>query len=272
VDRARDLQDRGRVPDDAHPGLLLDLRPVHPGLDRGLVPEAGLTVLDRETLTGPPEIVGPALLGARLVRDDETGRREARIVEVEAYGGPEDLASHARFGSTTRNRVMAGPAGIAYVYLVYGMYDCLNVVVDAAGRPSAVLIRAAEPLVGIDRMRADRLAVDRRRRAARTEAGGTAARNRLDKTPGHRLATGPGLVGAAFGVDTSWTGIDLCDPASPLRLERDAADPADAVEPARIAVGARVGVAYAGEDWASRPWRFSIAGHPSVSGPRAPSG
>ncbi|HUP53983.1 MAG TPA: DNA-3-methyladenine glycosylase [Methylomirabilota bacterium] len=223
-------------------------------------------------MAGPPEVVGPTFLGARLVRDDDTGRREARIVEIEAYGGPEDLASHARFGSTTRNRVMAGPPGIAYVYLVYGMYDCLNVVVEAAGRPSAVLIRAAEPLVGIDRMRADRLATDRRRRAARTEAGGVTARSRLDRTPDHRLATGPGLVGAAFGVDTSWTGIDLCDPASALRLERDPADPADAVAPDRIAVTPRIGVGYAGDDWGARPWRFSITGHQSVSGRRAAAG
>ena len=166
---------------------------------------------------------------------------------------------------------MAGPPGIAYVYLVYGMYDCLNVVVEAAGRPSAVLIRAVEPVHGIDRMRADRLTVDRRRRAARTEAGSAAARNRLDTTLDHRLATGPGLVAAAFGVDTSWTGTDLCDPASPLRLERDPADPADTVAPGRIAVTPRVGVAYAGDDWAARPWRFAIIGNQSVSGPRAPS-
>ena len=167
---------------------------------------------------------------------------------------------------------MAGPPGIAYVYLVYGMYDCLNVVVDAAGRPSAVLIRAVEPLVGIDRMRGDRLTAGQRRSAARTEPGATAARRRLDAAPDRRLAAGPGLVGAAFGVDTSWTGVDLCDPGSRLRLERDPVDPADRVVPERIAGSTRVGVAYAGEDWATRPWRFSIAGHPSVSGPRAASG
>jgi DNA-3-methyladenine glycosylase len=134
-----------------------------------------------------------------------------------------------------------------------------------------VLIRAAEPLVGIDRMRADRLARDRRRRAARTEMGAITARSRLDKTPDHRLATGPGLVGAAFGIDTSWTGIDLCDPASALRLERDADAPADAVAHELIAVTPRIGVAYAG-DWAARPWRFSMSGHRSVSGRRTAPG
>ena len=165
---------------------------------------------------------------------------------------------------------MAGPPGFAYVYLVYGMYDCLNVVTEPSGRPSAVLIRAVEPLLGIERMRADRLAWDRRRRAGRTEAGVVAARRRLDRIPDHRLASGPGLVGAAFGIDTTWTGIDLCDPSSPLRLESDAEapdDPAAIVTPDRVAVGTRVGVAYAGEAWAARPWRFAIAGHRSVSGP-----
>jgi DNA-3-methyladenine glycosylase len=241
-----------------------------------VVPErVGLSVVDRDGLAGPPAIVAPHLLGARLVRDDASGRREARIVEVEAYAGPEDLASHARFASDARNRVMAGPPGIAYVYLVYGMYDCVNVVVEPAGRPSAVLIRAVEPLLGVDRMRIDRLAVERRRRAARTAAGMAAAQSRLEATPDHRLASGPGLVGAAFGIDTSWTGIDLCDAESPLRLERDPRDPLDTVAPDAVAVTARVGVAYAGADWAAQPWRYAIAGQRSVSGPalaRRPTG
>jgi DNA-3-methyladenine glycosylase len=193
----------------------------------------------------------------------------ARIVEVEAYGGPDDKASHARFESTRRNKVMAGPPGIAYVYLVYGMYDCLNVVTGADGAPSAVLIRAVEPLVGLGEMRRDRLMVEGRRKAARTPEGLTAARRRLARTPVQRLASGPGLVAAAFGIDTRWTGIDLCDDASPLRLERDPADPGDRLTPADVTVTPRIGVGYAGEDWASRPWRFAITGHPSVSGARA---
>ena len=163
---------------------------------------------------------------------------------------------------------MFGSAGFAYVYLVYGMYDCLNVVTGPEGAPSAVLIRAAEPLGGLTEMRHARLAVEARRKAARTPEGSTAARARLARTPAHRLASGPGLVAAALGIDTSWTGRDLCDPASPLRLERDPADPSDTVPDDRVAVGPRVGVAYAGDDWSSRPWRFAIAGHPSVSGPR----
>jgi DNA-3-methyladenine glycosylase len=168
-----------------------------------------------------------------------------------------------------RNRVMSGPPGIAYVYLVYGMYDCLNVVTGQEGAPSAVLIRAVEPLEGLAEMRRDRLVVEARRKAARTPDGLAAARDRIDRTPDLRLASGPGLVAAAFGIDTSWTGRDLCDPTRPFRLERDPADPSDTVAPGDVAITPRVGIAYAGEDWASRPWRFSIAGHPSVSGPRA---
>lgn len=210
-----------------------------------------------------------SLLGLRLVRDDDTGRRVGRIVEVEAYAGPEDRASHARFGPTARNAAMFGEAGRAYVYLVYGMYDCLNVVTGAEGAPSAVLIRAVEPLVGLAEMRSDRLVVEGRRKAARTPEGLIAARGRLARTPVQRLASGPGLVAAAFGIDTRWTGVDLCEDASSLRIERDPTDPGDRLTDADVAVTPRIGVAYAGEDWASRPWRFAIAGHPSVSGARA---
>ena len=85
------------------------------------------------------------------MRDEASGRRVARIVEVEAYGGPDDRASHARFTSQGRNRVMSGPAGIAYVYLVYGMYDCLNVVVGPAGPSGEAGVKrqsAAGPATG----------------------------------------------------------------------------------------------------------------------------
>lgn len=168
---------------------------------------------------------------------------------MEAYAGPEDAASHARFTSTRRNAVMSGPPGRAYVYRVYGMYDCLNVVTGPDGTAAAVLIRALEPLEGVDLMRAARLG----------HRHGPAV-----SPPDHRLASGPGLVGVAFGIDTSWTGVDLCDPAGALRLVRDASeDLADA----DVVATPRIGIAYAGPAWAGRPWRFAVRGHPSVSRP-----
>lgn len=190
--------------------------------------------------------------------------RAARIVEVEAYIGEADLASHARFGRTARNAVMYGPPGIAYVYLVYGMHHLLNVVTEPAGRPAALLIRAVEPLTGIDAMRAARASSAR---ARRKDAG--AAEREADaamRAPAHRLAAGPALVTACFGLDRSLTGEDLLDPRSPVRIE--AAPPG---EPLTIEASPRIGVAYAGE-WAARPWRFTLAGHPSLSVPlrRAP--
>ncbi len=201
------------------------------------------------------------------MRDDSAGRRVGRIVELEAYIGFDDLASHARFGPTDRNRVMFGPPGHAYVYLVYGMYHCLNIVTEPEGRPAALLVRAAEPVEGIERMRADRLAqagsIGRR---ATDPDRLVAETRRIARLPVSRLASGPGLVGAAFGIDRSHTGVDLCDPASSLRLEMP---PADEPSPTVLATP-RLGIHYAGEPWTSHPWRLAIAGHLSVSGPGGP--
>jgi DNA-3-methyladenine glycosylase len=187
-----------------------------------------------------------------------------RIVEVEAYIGRDDLASHARFGETARNRVMFGPPGHAYVYLVYGMHACLNVVTEPAGSPAALLVRAIEPLVGLDAMRAARVARATANRRAGTPAQAEGDAARIAAIPDARLASGPGLVAAAFGLDPAWTGMDLCFPGSPLRLE---VQPAGRAAADTIAAGPRIGIGYAAEPWASRPWRLSLAGHPSVSGP-----
>jgi DNA-3-methyladenine glycosylase len=185
-----------------------------------------------------------------------------RIVELEAYLGEDDLASHARFGRTARNEVMYGPPGIAYVYLVYGMYDCLNIVSEAAGRPAALLVRAVEPLEGIDAMRAARLERWRSRRRTPTAEAEAAETERLARLPPGRLASGPGLVAAAFGIDRTMTGVDLTDPASPLRLEP--APPGE--EPPSVVTTSRIGIGYAGQPWMANAWRFVAAGHPSVSG------
>ena len=108
-------------------------------------------------------------------------------------------------GPTARNRPMFGPAGIAYVYIVYGMYHCLNVVTEEVGVAAAVLVRAVEPLEGADRMREARAAALARR-------GRPAAR----PVPEARLASGPGLVAVAFDITRADTGVDLCDPGSRL--------------------------------------------------------
>lgn len=158
---------------------------------------------------------------------------------------------------------MWGRPGTAYVYLVYGMYDCLNVVTEPEGRPAALLIRALEPTTGLDTMREARLDLFARRR--RTDAGAVdVERARLAVLPAHRLASGPGVAAAAFGIDRSVTGLDLCDPASPVRLE-----PALAGDrPARPAWTPRIGVDYAGSPWTEQPWRLVDAGSGALSGPR----
>jgi DNA-3-methyladenine glycosylase len=181
-------------------------------------------------------------------------------VEVEAYIGEEDLASHARFGRTSRNAVMFGPPGVAYVYLVYGMHECLNVVTEPAGKPAAVLIRAVEPLEGETAMRAARMERATRRQRAEADRRRTAAR--LLALPASRLASGPGLVAAAFDITRAETGSDLLDPAAPLRLERGDGS-------ADVEATPRVGIAYASEPWVSRPWRFIDRGSPAVSRPAA---
>ena len=217
----------------------------------------------RRILAGDTIEAARALLGARLVRlaepaattddssdDDRVAhRRVGRIVEVEAYIGEGDRASHARMGRTARNAVMFGDPGIAYVYLVYGMYHCLNVVTEPDGRPAAILIRAVEPIAGVAAMRGARAADATRR-----------GRN-LRHVADHRLAAGPGLVCIAFGIDRAMTGLDLCDPASTIGLEtRPTGEPAPMVE-----ATPRVGVGYAGEPWTSAPWRFVVPGSRALS-------
>ena len=225
----------------------------------------GLRPFPRAYLAG--DVVGSAraLLGALLVRDDASGRRVGLIVEVEAYAGPEDAASHARFGPSGRSSVMFGPAGVAYVYLVYGMHHCLNVVTGPRGAPSAVLVRAVEPLEGADLMRASRAAAAIAGRRSPPRDALALERARIDGLAAARLASGPALVSAAFGLDRSWTGVDLCGASSPLRLELPAEE---ATAGRTIAASPRIGVAYAGERWGGVEWRFHLAGHRSVSGGR----
>jgi DNA-3-methyladenine glycosylase len=177
-----------------------------------------------------------------LVSHDGTSRTAGTIVETEAYAGPADLASHARAGKTRRTAPMFGPAGHAYVYLVYGIHECMNVVAETDGVAGAVLIRAIAARDGIETIRARRGEVGRR-------------------TAAQRLGAGPALVCQALGISRALDGHDLTT-GDRLWLEDADSD----IAPDEMLVGPRVGVDYAGE-WASRPWRFGLRSSTSLSRP-----
>jgi len=178
--------------------------------------------------------VAPDLLGNVLVREIDGHRLAGRIVEVEAYLGREDAASHAFRGPTPRNRSMFGPPGHAYVYLIYGVHHCLNVVTGPEGDGQAVLIRALEPLEGHEIMRFRR--------------GGV---------PDRQLTNGPGKLCQALGIDRRLDGHDLC--VGEILWLEPGPKPS---EP--ICAGPRVGVR--GDALAlERPWRFYLKDNPFLS-------
>jgi len=199
--------------------------------------------LSRRFYLRDPVTLARALLGQALVRVLDDGTRLAgRIVETEAYLGEIDRAAHSYGGRrTARNAAMWGPAGHAYVYFIYGLHHCMNVVAEGPGKPTAVLIRALEPLEGLARMRAHR-------------AGRGPARRLRDTD----LCSGPAKLAQALQLDRGLDGADLVA-GDALFLERGAR-----VAPGRIVVTPRIGVAYAGE-WADKPLRFCIGGNPHVS-------
>ncbi|CAN5430952.1 DNA-3-methyladenine glycosylase [soil metagenome] len=188
--------------------------------------------LPRSFYRRDPLEVAPELLGKVLVH----GGRAGRIVEVEAYRGTDDPASHAFRGPTARTEVMFGPPGHLYVYFTYGMHWCANVVTSEAGEAGAVLIRALSPLRRIDDMAGAR----------------PAARRPVD------LANGPAKLCQALGIDGRHDGIDLVAAEQGVTVVDDGVEPPDAP-----AVGPRVGISVA----LDRPWRFSIPGEPHRSKP-----
>jgi len=190
--------------------------------------------LPRSFYERPTLVVARELLGKILVHDSAAGTASGRIVETEAYVGPDDLACHASRGRTPRTDVMFGPPGRAYIYFIYGMYYCLNAVTEGEGYPAAVLIRAIEPLTGIDLMRARR------------------HKTRRDR----ELANGPGKLCLALSIDRDLNRADLT--SGPLRIEDDGSP-----RP-RVETSPRIGVGYAGE-WAAKPWRFTVKGSTFVS-------
>jgi len=193
--------------------------------------------LPREFYLRPDVLtVSRDLLGKLLVVPGPNGERvSGKIVEVEAYRGPEDRASHAYGGRRTkRTETMYGAGGIAYVYFVYGMYHQFNVVNGAEDVPHAILVRALEPVEGIEIMR-------------------TRRHGHLDRN----LTNGPGKLCIAMGIDRQLNAADLL--GDKVWLEDF-----ETVLPRRIARGPRIGIDYA-QEWIDKPWRFWIRDNPFVS-------
>jgi len=168
------------------------------------------------------------LLGKPLVRRYHGGLMSGIIVETEAYVGEEDTACHAARGCTPRTRVMYGPPGHYYIYLIYGMYHMLNIVTGDQGHPQAVLVRALRPVLGVEQMAELR--------------GGVAEKH---------LCDGPGKLCQALAIDRSLNGAGVN--GDDLWLE-DAAP----VEEDAVIAGPRVGIAYASQEDQQRPWRFTV--------------
>lgn len=202
-----------------------------------------LTRLTRRFFRRDPVALAQALLGQTLVRVMDDGTELAgRIVEVEAYLGIPDRAAHTFGGRrTARNASMWLDAGHAYVYFTYGMHFCMNITADAAGVPTACLIRALEPLGGLDVMR--------RLRSGKIDP------SRLREVD---LCSGPAKLAQAMAIDRTLDGEDLTV-SKMLYLRRGQSPGA-----ARITASPRIGVNYAAQ-WAKKPLRFHIAGSPHVS-------
>ncbi|QJY49079.1 DNA-3-methyladenine glycosylase [Pseudonocardia broussonetiae] len=192
------------------------------------------TLLDREELSTDVLPAAVRLLGCTVEADTPDGTVAVRLVEVEAYRGADDPASHSYRGRTPRNSVMFGPAGHLYVYFVYGMHFCANVSCLDEGEAGAVLMRAGEVVSD--------LTVARSRRPT--------ARRDTD------LARGPARLASLLGLDRGHNGVDVTSATSPVRVLSGPPVPAS-----RIRTGPRVGVAGAHE----LPWRFWVDGAPEVS-------
>lgn len=195
-------------------------------------------VLPRGFYRRPTVDVARDLLGTFLVHRSREGTTVGRIVETEAYLGDRDPASHAFRGETARNRSMFGPPGHAYVYFVYGVHWCLNVVTAPRGVGEAVLLRALEPVAGLDRMR-ERRGVDAER----------------------ALCSGPGKLVQAMGVGREHDGVDLVRGVLTIRAPGAAPRPEPGAWKEEVVVASRVGITKAVE----LPLRYYLAGNPHVS-------
>lgn len=192
------------------------------------------TFLPSTFFSGDAPHVARALLGCVLFHDTVWGRLAGRIVETEAYDET-DAASHSCHGRTARNQVMFGPGGVAYVYRSYGIHWCMNVSAGPEDYGAAVLLRAIEPLAGHEIM----------------------SRLRGLNENSVNVASGPGRLTQAMAIDLSHNGAILQGPLG-LVYGTESIDPAAIIATPRIGISKAVDV----------PWRFCIAGHPAVSGPK----
>jgi DNA-3-methyladenine glycosylase len=187
--------------------------------------------------------VAPKLLGKTLINMQNGKRLSGKIVEVEAYMGPDDKAAHS-YGNkrTKRNEVMFGPPGHAYVYMIYGMYYCMNVITSPEDVPHGVLIRAVEPLEGLEYMSLNRYKLPLE-----------------DLTPSklRNLTRGPGRLCSAMNIDRSLNGASLSGPQ--VYIEEPTVH-----EEFTIATSPRINISYA-QEAAAYPWRFYIEGNRYVS-------
>ena len=191
-----------------------------------------LLSLPREFFSRDPRAVAPELINLVLLNVDG---RAGRIVEVEAYAGSEDPAAHSFRGKTRRNASMFGPAGHLYVYFTYGMHWCANVVCGEVGEGVGVLMRALEPLSGLDQMRASRPGILKDR----------------------ELCRGPARLAKSMGITGTDDGADLMSRDSRFRLLRDPFAPA-----VELKASPRIGISKAVE----APWRWFVDGCRYVSG------
>ena len=194
--------------------------------------------LPRSFFSRPTRLVARELLGCQLIRVLEGTRLAGIIVETEAYIGERDLACHAKAGKTTRTAVMYGPAGFSYVYFTYGMHWMLNIVTEREGVPAAVLIRALQPTMGMERMKTNR---------------GT--------TEHQMLCRGPARLTQAMEITKKENGLDLCHESSSIWIQASGG-----LNKRRIAVSSRIGLGNTPEPWLSKRWRYFIEGNPFVSG------
>lgn len=206
-------------------------------------------LLGRTFFAHGPELVAPRLLGKLLVHTGPVGTMAGRIVEAEAYLGPHndppDPAAHSHRGPTPRNRVLFGLPGHAYVYSIYGQYFCLNVSCEAEGLAGCVLLRAMEPVAGVEAMAANRGLPE-----------GVHGSERMIR----QLASGPSRLCMALGIlRTSHNGLDVTDRESPLQIRDDGFRVAEALVTPRIGINP----ANAALDW---PLRFAVPENACVSG------